>query len=168
VSQTDRDLLWLAGVGALLLALVAGVESAGLAGGFFASGHPVPLSLPDAAATLARLTRHLGVSAWPAADQRWLPKTMTAALAVGSLVALALSAAGVRVVARVAGPVGGDGARFARAGDLRPLRMRPSVAHGIPLGHHEGHELAGEPNASVALCGPRRSESHWPRSCARS
>jgi type IV secretion system protein VirD4 len=79
---------------------------------------------------------------------------MTAALALGSLVALALTAVALWTVVRLAGPVGGDGARFARAGDVRPLRMRPSVAHGIPLGYHEGHELVGEPNASVALCGP--------------
>ena len=153
-QTTDRELAWLAGLGALLLALIAGVESAGFAGGLFASGHPVPLSLPDAAATLARLTSHLGVSAWPAADRRWLPDTMTAPLAVGSLVALALSAAAVWAIVRLAGPAGGDGARFARARDLRPLRAKPGVPHGIPLGYHDGRELAGEPNASVALCGP--------------
>ena len=155
VAQTgDRELAWLGGVGAVMLALVAGVESAGVAGGLFATRHPVVIALPDASETLVRLTQHLGASAWPAIDRRWLPETMAAPLGFGMFVAVAFAATAFCALSRLARPVGGDGARFARAGDLSSLRARSEVGHGIPLGYHHGRELVGEPNASVALCGP--------------
>src|SRR6516164_9800228 len=95
VAQTgDRELAWLGGVGAVILALVAGVESAGAAGGFFATRHPVVIPLPAASETLVRLTRYLGASAWPAIDRRWLPATMAVPLSFGMLVAVACSAIG--------------------------------------------------------------------------
>ena len=150
----DRELAWLGSVGAVLLALVAGVESAGIAGGLFASDHPVVMALPEATETLARLTRHLGASAWPAIDRRWLPETMAAPLCFGALVAVAFAAIACWGLWRLARPVRGDGARFARAYELSPLRARAGVGQGIPLGYHQGRELVGEPNASVALCGP--------------
>ncbi len=153
-QSTDRELVWLGGIGALLLSLLAGVESAGIVGGLAASGHPVGLSLANAAATLARLLKYLGVRAWPSADRRWLPGSMAAALTLGGFVALTLTAVGAWGLARMASLAGGDGARFARSGDLRSLRVRPGVPHGIPLGYHERRELAGVPNASVLLCGP--------------
>ena len=153
-KTTDRELVWLGAIGALLLALVGGVESAGIAAGLLTSGHPVVLPLPKAAATLVRLVTDPGISAWPAADRRWLPSTMAAALAFGIVVAVALLCIGVWGLTRLTGEKGGDGARFARAGDLSPLRRRRRVAYGIPLGQHRGRELVGEPNASVALCGP--------------
>ncbi len=155
MSQTvDRELACLGGIGALLLALIGGVETAGVAGGLFASGHPVALSLRAATATLARLPGHLGPGAWPAVDRRWLPATMTAPLALGSLAGVALVAVAAWGLARLARPLTGDGARFAHAGDLRSLRARPGRSLGIPLGRHQRRELVGEHNASVTLCGP--------------
>lgn len=155
LSQTgDRELAWLGGVGAVMLALLAGVESAGVTGGLLTSGHPVVLSLPGATGTLARLTRHLGRSAWPTVDRRWLPEAMVAPLCFGMLVAVVCAAIAFAVLSRLARSPGGDGAQFARAGDLSPLRACSDVGHGIPLGYHQGRELVGEPNASVALCGP--------------
>jgi type IV secretion system protein VirD4 len=153
-QSTDRELGWLAAVGALMLALVAGVETAGFAAGLATTGHPVLLSLPNAAATLARLTRHLGVSAWPATDRRWLPQAMTAALTFGALVTVTLAGAAAWAVARLTGHADADSARFARSGELRALRASPARTCGIPLGYHEGRELQAEPNASVLLCGP--------------
>jgi hypothetical protein len=56
VSETvDRELVLPGGIGALLLGLIAGVESAGLVGALFATGHPAVLSFPAAAATPGRL-----------------------------------------------------------------------------------------------------------------
>jgi type IV secretion system protein VirD4 len=150
----DRELAWLGGIGAVMLALVVAVESAGFAGGLFASGHPVVMALPAATKTLARLTSHLGASAWPAVDRRWLPQTMAAPLCFGAIVGVIFAAVAVWALARLARPVGGDGARLARAGDLSPLRARSSVGRGIPLGYHRGRELVGEPDGSVALFGP--------------
>jgi type IV secretion system protein VirD4 len=153
-SSVDPELALLGGVGALLLALIVGVETAGLAGALFASGHPMLLSLPAAATTLARLPGHWGSSAWPAVDRHWLPETMTASLAVGSVVAVVFGAVAAWGIARLARPLTADGAQFARAGDLRPLRAGSGRSLGIPLGRHHGRELVGESNASVALCGP--------------
>jgi type IV secretion system protein VirD4 len=153
-TTTDRELVFLGAVCALLLSLLAGVETAGLVGGLFATGHPVLLPLPSAATTLVRLAGHLGSSAWPPHDQPWLPETMAPALALGGLVALVLSNAAVLVLRRLAHTALGDGARFARAGDVRQLHARGGLANGIPLGRHRGRELFGEPNASVVLCGP--------------
>jgi type IV secretion system protein VirD4 len=153
-GTTDRELAWLGGLGIVLLALVAGIEAAGLIGGLFATAHPVSLSFPAAAATLVRLTKHFGAAAWPAPDQRWLPAMMAAALSFGSLVALSLSAGGALVVGRLTRATSGDGARFAHVTDVRPLRTHRRSGYGIPLGRHDGRELVGEPNASVALCGP--------------
>jgi type IV secretory pathway TraG/TraD family ATPase VirD4 len=79
---------------------------------------------------------------------------MAAALSFGSLVALSLSAGGALVVGRLTRAAGGGGARFAHVTDVRPLRIHRRSGYGIPLGRHDGHELVGEPNASVALCGP--------------
>jgi type IV secretory pathway TraG/TraD family ATPase VirD4 len=56
VSRTvDREPVLPDGIGALLLGLVAGAERAGLVGALFATGHPVVLSFPAAAATPGRL-----------------------------------------------------------------------------------------------------------------
>ena len=155
MSQSgDWELVWLGGVGAVLLALVSGVEVAGFAGGLFASGHPVLLSLPATTGTLARLMGHFGASAWPPTDRKWLPETMLAPLCFGTIAAVLFAAIAFCVLSRLAQPVRGDGARFARVRDLSPLRARSAVGQGIPLGHYQGHELVGEPNASVALCGP--------------
>jgi len=140
-SSVDPELALLGGVGALLLALIVGVETAGLAGALFASGHPMLLSLPAAATTLARLPGHWGSSAWPAVDRHWLPETMTASLAVGSVVAVVFGAVAAWGIARLARPLTADGAQFARAGDLRPLRAgsgrsrcaaRPKLASRLP------------------------------------
>jgi type IV secretion system protein VirD4 len=151
----DRELLWAARGGAALLALIAGVECAGLIGGMTTSGHAVALSLTRATSTLVRLPRYGDSEAWPSADQRWLPHDMTTSLALAGLIAIALGVAGIWGISRLIGQTSdGAGARYARAGDLRALRPRPGPRYGIPLGHHEGHELVGEPNASVALCGP--------------
>jgi type IV secretion system protein VirD4 len=138
----------------VLLALIAGVETAGLVGGLFATGHPVGLSLPAAAATLVHLTRHLGVPAWPTTERRWLPETMIPALTFGTLAAIGVAATGVWALHRLVMTASSDEARFGRASDLRSLRARPGVTRGIPLGRHAGQDLVGEPNASVALCGP--------------
>jgi type IV secretion system protein VirD4 len=138
----------------VLLALIAGVETAGLVGGLFATGHPVALLLPAAAATLAHLPTHFGTPAWPTAERRWLPETMIPALTLGTLAAIGLAAIGVWVLHRLVTTATGDAARFGRASDLRSLRTRRGATRGIPLGHYAGQELVGEPNASVALCGP--------------
>jgi type IV secretion system protein VirD4 len=153
-KTTDRELVWLGGTGVLLLALLGGIESMGIIAGLFASGHPVVLPLAKAAATLERVLTDPGVSAWPAAERRWLPNTMAAALAFGIVISVALVCIGIWALTRLTGSAGGDGARFAHAGDLSPLRRRVRAAYGIPLGHYRGRELVGEPNASVALCGP--------------
>jgi type IV secretion system protein VirD4 len=151
---TDRELVWLGASGLLLLALLGGIESTGIVAGLLASGHPVVLPLRGAAATLERVVTDPGVSAWPAAERRWLPNTMAAALAFGIVVAVALVCIGIWALTRLTRSTGGDGARFALAGDLSPLRRRGRSAYGIPLGHYRGRELVGEPNASLALCGP--------------
>lgn len=154
IETLDRELVACAAVCALLLALIAGIETAGLAAGLMASGHPVWLTMPRAVATIIRLPAHTGVGAWPAGDRHWLPATMTWALALGVATTFALATAVVWLAIRFSPRTDGDGARFASTRDLRPLRPGKRGGVGIPLGHHDGHELVGEPNASVALCGP--------------
>ena len=153
--QTDRELLWAGALGVLVLAVITGVEAAGVAGGLSASGRPVMVSLPNAGATLARLLRHVGASAWPAADRHLLPASMTRAIVVGGVAAGILASVGWWLLARFAGAASrGSGARYATAQDLRSLAVRRGRPQGIPLGYHDGRQLAGEPNASVVLCGP--------------
>jgi type IV secretion system protein VirD4 len=154
-DQTDRELMWLGGVGIVLLAAIGGVEIAGTVGGLAGdASRPVILSLPNAAATLARLSRDIGRQAWPPADRTGLPRSMVLPCASGALAAIGIALAGVSVLFRFASRVTGDGARYARARDLRPLRGNDACGRGIPLGDHRGEPLVGERNASVVLCGP--------------
>jgi type IV secretion system protein VirD4 len=154
MDSTDRELVACAAVGALLLAVIVGVEAAGVTAGVAASGHPVVLSLPKAAQTLARLPAVAGAGAWPSADRRWLPSSMTWALVLGLATTAGLVAAAAWLIKRIGPRDAPDGAQFAGRDDLRPLHARTDEGLGIPLGHHKGRALIGERNASVALCGP--------------
>ena len=73
---------------------------------------------------------------------------------VGAIIAIGFAAGGIWILARLTRGASGNGARFARSCDLRPLRARADRRLGIPLGEHHGRPLVGEPNASVVLCGP--------------
>jgi type IV secretory pathway TraG/TraD family ATPase VirD4 len=165
-TTTDRELVFLGAVCALLLSLLAGVETAGLVGGLFATGHPVLLPLPSAATTLVRLAGHLGSSAWPPHDQPWLPETMAPALALGGLVALVLSNAAVLVLRRLAHTALGDGARFARAGDVRQLHARGGLANGSGTWTQARAIAAGLLQIGQEADRYDR-EPHWRRTAAR-
>lgn len=155
-QHTDRELVWLGALGVLVLAVILGVEAAGAAGGLAAGGRPVLVSLADAGTTIARLTHHVGASAWPVRDRHLLPRSMTTEIAAGAGFAVLVLAVGIWLLVRLFGPASRDGygARYATARDLRSLWVRRGQPHGIPLGSHDGRQLAGEPNASVVLCGP--------------
>jgi type IV secretion system protein VirD4 len=153
-SMTDRELVVLAGAGILLLSLVVGIEAAGAVGGLFASGHPVTLSLANAAATLARIPSHGASAAWPSHFRSWLPRDMTPPLALGALVAAGLTAVGVWVLTLLVRSDQPKAARWAKSGDLTSLRVGGPVTGRVILGRQGDRLIAAGDRASTLVMGP--------------
>ncbi len=153
------DAVVLAAIGAA--ATVAGTLWlwGGLAGALFGSGWP-HVGVSQLLDVLARLPGHLSdpARAWPAADRARLPG------AGGFYGALALLAGvggvlGVAAARTAAGLRSGDGASWARAGELRRLRSaRRTERHGrLVLGRRGGRLLYAEHRHALVAFGPPQS-----------
>ena len=134
---------------------------AGAFGGILGGAGPVVLGPSQATGALARLPRHLGdpAAAWSASSRGDLPGRtgMTAALIAALVLVVVLAVAVLAAVQRARrGGHGGRrrGARWARRGDLRELRVRRPERGRVILGRHEGALVAAEPRASVMVVAP--------------
>lgn len=108
--------------------------------------------------------------AWPAETQALLPGAMEM---YGTLVALFLALVGLAGVgvwgwmralerwderhARRRGADLDEGTHWATASDLKPLRVRRPEPGRLTLGYADGHLIAAEPTASIAVLGPEGS-----------
>jgi type IV secretion system protein VirD4 len=152
---------------AVLVAIgcVAGVAAivwlwGGLAGALFGTGWP-RVGLDQLLAVVIRLPSRLSdpAAAWPPIVRSRLPG------AGGMYAALALLAAGASglgvIVWRAGGGLmsGGAGARWARAGELRPLRSlaRSRRRRRLVLGRHGGRLLYAEHRHALVAFGPPQS-----------
>jgi type IV secretion system protein VirD4 len=155
--------LVLAGAVVVLALIVWGVGQ--LAGIAFGSGAPAT-GFSEMPGVLARLPERLSdpANAWPAADRARLPGPVgfygALTLAVATLSGLAL--AGISLVRRVGGPDvlrrrPPEGARWARARDLRALIVTRSQPGRLTLGRLGRRLVAGEPRASTIVVGPSQS-----------
>jgi type IV secretion system protein VirD4 len=161
---SDAVLLGLIGVA---VALLAGVWIwGGLAGTLFGSGWPHP-DVAQLASVIVRLPGHLAdpARAWPTAAQGRLPGatgvygTLGLLLAGGAAAVVALRRAGVLDALARAGARGGDGARWARAGQLRVLHGRGGSRAGprLALGRARGRLLHAEARHALVAFGPPQS-----------
>ncbi len=153
MSEDGDRLVW-AGLAMLILGL-AGLWITGTLAALPGGGWG-PLPVAELPATAARLLSHLGdpAAAWPAGRRRAMPGALAfwlcAILVAAAMTLLALAA--VRAAARLGVEWPGSGSarrapssRWARAGDLRPLRVRGPKPGRLTLGGR-GHSLlaAGE------------------------
>jgi type IV secretion system protein VirD4 len=134
----------------------------GVAGAVFGSGWP-HVGAGQLPAVLIRLPTRLGdpAAAWPAPARTRLPG------AAGFYAALALLCAGALTVAMTASRVRPlrllagrhPGARWAGAGELRPLRSRGGRVHAgrLTLGRLHGHLLHAEERHALVAFGPPQS-----------
>lgn len=155
-EKTDRELVAITAVGVLFLALLAGVQAAGLIGGVTATGHPVGLGWKATLRTLWRLLSHPDALAWPAADRVWLPANMAAALTAGAIVTLAVTGVGLWLLHRFVGGHVPHAARWAREGELTPLEVSGPERGRVILGRYHGKLVAAEAHASTLAMGPTR------------
>jgi type IV secretion system protein VirD4 len=165
---SDGALLGLIGVA---LGLLGGVWAwGGLAGALFGRGWP-QVNATELTAVIVRLPGHLQdpAIAWPAPARRRLPDaggiyaTLALLVVAGTAAVMALSRLGVLDAVRGFGsPAGGEGARWARASELRVLRGRRHRArrgHGgrLALGRARGRLLHAEERHALIAFGPPQS-----------
>ena len=158
--DSDRAMLALIGVvaGSAALVWVWG----GLAGELFGGGWP-RVGGADLLGVLVRLPAHVAqpAHAWPRPARGTLPR------APGCYAALGLTAAGITGLGLLAGRLGvfaliggrDEGARWARAGELRRLRARRGAGDGarLALGRHRGRLLYAEHRHALVAFGPPQS-----------
>jgi type IV secretion system protein VirD4 len=119
--------------------------------------------MSEAGTVLAELPMHLDdpARAWPALVRGELPgrTTMLAALLVALGLLIALAVAAQWLVGQVRGGGRGDrrGARWARPGDLRRLRVKRAERGRVVLGRHQRQLIASEPRTSVLVVAPTQS-----------
>jgi type IV secretion system protein VirD4 len=150
-----------------VLAAIAGVVAVagtlwlwgGVAGAVFGSGWP-GVGVGQLLGVLLRLPSRLSnpAGAWPAAARAGLPGAagFYAALAMLAGAGAAIGLLGGRVGGRLAG---GEGARWAKAPELRPLRsLAGSRREGrLVLGRHGGRLLYAEHRHALVAFGPPQS-----------
>jgi type IV secretion system protein VirD4 len=160
-GETVSDAIVLAVV-ALALVLAAGVWAwGGLAGLVFGGGWP-RVGLGAVASVIVHLPDRLGdpASAWPPGARRRLPgaagiyAALVVLVLIGAVLALALSRFGV--VDELRGVGGGDGARWARAGELRVLHGRRRTGR-LALGRARGRLVYAEARHALVAFGPPQS-----------
>lgn len=158
---------------AVVLAAVLAVSSwlvLELAAVLFAGGS-LHLSASAALAGITRLPEHLGDprDAWPTRVRAHLPGPL--GIYAAGLVVLAASVGVITIgwhLARSAATTLGGGspgrrertdaaARWARRGELRPLRVRAPVPGRLTLGRTDGRLLAAEPRQSAIVIAPTQS-----------
>jgi type IV secretion system protein VirD4 len=136
----------------------------GLAGALFGSGWP-RVEPGQLLTVLTRLPSRLAdpAGAWPPGARSRLPGPDGF---YGALVLLACAGAGLILLCARAGLLWhgrrGDGARWAGAGDLRPLRRRARFARSgrgarLTLGRHNGRPLFAEQRHALVAFGPPQS-----------
>ncbi|HWF25993.1 MAG TPA: type IV secretory system conjugative DNA transfer family protein [Solirubrobacteraceae bacterium] len=152
--KTDRELVWVAGVGVCVLAVLVGIEFAGVLGGVTASGHPVGLGWKALLQTGWRMFAHPGAGAWPLAVRGWLPANMAPALTAGAIVAAAVAATGGWLLYRLIGGQVPGAARWAGEGELGPLQVSGAQRGRVTLGRYHGRLIAAETRASTLVMGP--------------
>jgi type IV secretion system protein VirD4 len=145
--------LFLGGALAVGLLLAA---TAGLAGLLFGDGWAAG-SLADMPTVATRLPDHVGDprAAWPAAVRPSLPGAAGFYVAF-ALVVAAMTLAGA-AAARFSGAPRSPSSGWARARDLRPLRVSRAMPRRIVLGRHRGRLLAAEEGQSVLVVAPTQS-----------
>jgi type IV secretion system protein VirD4 len=166
MNEGGERLLWVA-LGAVAVAMGAlwatGVTAAELTGGGWD-----PLPAAELPATAVRLLSHLGdpAAAWPAGQRRAIPGAvgfwLCALLVAGLMAALALGA--LRAATRLGIEWPGAGtqrraptSRWARAADLRPLRVHRPRPGRLTLGRHGRSLLAAGERQSVIVVAPTQS-----------
>ena len=158
------SLIFVFALATMIIGGSAVVWLAGALAGILRGAGPVVLGPSQASGVLARLPRHLGdpAAAWPASSRADLPGRtgMTAAL-IAALVAVVVLAVAVLAAVQRARRGGHArrrrGARWARRGDLRELRVRRPERGRVILGRHEGALVAAEPRASVMVIAPAQA-----------
>lgn len=153
-SKTDRELVWIAAAGVFVLAILAGIESAGVLGGLLASGHPVGLGWKALLDTCWRVFIHPDAVAWPAGVRGWLPANMAPALTAGVIVAVSVGATGGWLLYRLVGGQVPGAARWAGEGELGPLQVPGPQRGRVTLGRYHGRLVAAEARASTLVMGP--------------
>jgi type IV secretion system protein VirD4 len=166
VSEGGDRLVWVAG-GALLAALACLWATGALAAALLGGGWD-PLPPAELPVTAMRLLSHLGdpAAAWPAGRRRAMPGPVAfwlCAIVVGATMTVA--AIGVlRAAAHLGVEWPGDGsarrapsARWARAADLRALRVRRPQPGRLTLGRHGRSLLAAGERQSVIVVAPTQS-----------
>ena len=151
----------------VLLAVIGGVLVVagtlwlwgGIAGALFGSGWP-GVGVGQLLGVLIRLPSRLShpAGAWPAAVRPDLPG---AGGCYAALVIVAAAGAGIALIAGRAGGrlVGAGGARWARAGELRPLHRSARSRHAgrLVLGRHGRRLLHAEHRHALVAFGPPQS-----------
>ncbi len=161
-SHGISDVALLTAIGCVLSVAVALWLWGGVAGTLFGSGWP-SVGVGQLLGVLLRLPSRLSdpAGAWPAAVRSELPGAggfyAALALLAGAGGALALLA-GQTGVAVLSGPLG-DGARWARPSELRPLRsiVRSRRRGRLVLGRHGGRLLYAEHRHALVAFGPPQS-----------
>jgi type IV secretion system protein VirD4 len=153
-SKADKELVWIAAAGVFVLAILAGIESAGLLGGLLASGHPVGLGWKALLNTCWRVFTHPDAVAWPAGVRGWLPANMAPALTAGVIVAVTVGATGGWLLYRLVGGQVPGAARWAGEGELGPLQVPGPQRGRVTLGRYHGRLIAAEQQASTLVMGP--------------
>jgi len=163
MSRNGEDSIWpLAGLCAVLAAVLAFAMLASALAGLAGAGSPIWISPPQAGTLLARLISRLSdpALAWPATDRRDLPATaQLQAVLLASLIAVAAaSVTGWMVARRLRDRTPGRrAARWATRSDLAELRVGRPQSGRITLGHHHRALIAAEERASVMVVGPTQS-----------
>jgi type IV secretion system protein VirD4 len=165
VNEDGDRVVWV-GLAALVIGL-AGLWATGALATLLGGGWD-PLPLAKLPATAVRLLSHLGdpAAAWPAGRRRAMPGAVAFWLcAVLVAAAMTLAAVGaVRAAARlgVEWPGGGSmrrapSSRWARAAELRALRVRRPQRGRLTLGRHGRSLLAAGERQSVIVVAPTQS-----------
>lgn len=165
MNEDGDRLIWVA-AGALVVGL-AGLWATGTLAALLGGGwDPIPAS--ELPATAARLLSHPGdpAAAWPAGRRRAMPGAigfwLCGLIVAAAMVLLAVGA--LRAAARLGIEWPGAGAarraptsRWARAADLRPLRVRGPQPGRLTLGRHGRSLLAADERQSVIVVAPTQS-----------
>ena len=160
MNEGEEKIVWaLAGAAVAVLAALwatGALATAVLGGGW---DPPAPAELP---ATAVRLLGHLGdpAAAWPAGRRRavpdapafWLCGVLVAAVMAAAAFGLARAAAALGLELPGGGGRRAPSARWARAADLRSLRVRGPRPGRLTLGRHgRGLVAAGERQSVIAI-----------------
>jgi type IV secretion system protein VirD4 len=165
VNEGGERLAWILGA-AVFVSLAALWATGAIAGALLGAGWD-PLAPAEVPATAVRLLGHLGdpAAAWPAGRRREMPGAvgfwLCALLVLAILAGLAIGAvcAAARLGVEMPGVDGrrAPASRWARAADLRPLRVRRAEPGRLTLGHHGRSLLAAGERQSVIVVAPTQS-----------